>query len=126
MDHCALVEVLYYALCGLPGGRLVELTKFPTMIRVIEGHEVFGPLQLRRIDWRQEMFTEEEELGREQWAAGQSTRKASSSGQHMEVDIEVKVAAAVVDATKVAEEKDPEQEGEEKPSWADVEEDATL
>ena len=38
MDHCALVEVLYYALCGLPGGRLGELTKFPTMIRVIEGH----------------------------------------------------------------------------------------
>ena len=34
----------------------------------------------------------------------------------MEVDIEVKAAAAVVDATKVAEEKEPEQEGEEKSS----------
>ena len=45
--HCALMEVLYYALCGIPGGRLGELTEFPTMIRVMEGHEVFGPLQLR-------------------------------------------------------------------------------
>ena len=26
MDHCALVEVLYYALCGIPGVRLGELT----------------------------------------------------------------------------------------------------
>ena len=26
--------------------------------RVMEGHEVFGPLQLRRIDWQQEMFRE--------------------------------------------------------------------
>ena len=55
------------------------------------------------------MFMEEEEPGREQVAAGQSTGKASSSGQPMEVDIEVKAAAAVVDATKVAEEKEPEQ-----------------
>ena len=55
------------------------------------------------------MFTEEEEPGREQAGAGQSTGKASSSGQPMEVDVEVKAAAAVVDATKVAEEKEPEQ-----------------
>ena len=72
------------------------------------------------------MFMEEEEPGREQGAAGQSTGKASSSGQPMEVDIEVKAAAAVVDATKVAEEKEPEQGGEENPSWAEVEEDAPL
>ena len=57
MDHCALVEVLYYALCGIPCGARGELTKFPTMIRVMEGYEVFGPLQLRRFDWRQELFT---------------------------------------------------------------------
>ena len=44
----------------------------------------------------------------------------------MDVDNEGKAAAAVVDATKVAEEKVPEEEGEEQPSWADVEEDATL
>ena len=55
MDHCALVEVLYYALCGLPGGRRGESTEFHTMIRVMEGYEVFGPLQLKRIDWKQEM-----------------------------------------------------------------------
>ena len=36
MDHCALVEVLYYALCGIPGGAQGELTEFPTMIRVME------------------------------------------------------------------------------------------
>ena len=46
MDHCALVEVLYYALCGLTGGRRGELTEFPTMIKVMEDYEVFGPLQL--------------------------------------------------------------------------------
>ena len=73
MDQCVLMEVLYYALCGIPGGRLGELTEFLAMIIVMEWHEVFGPLQLRRIDWRQEMFMEEEELGREQGAAGQST-----------------------------------------------------
>ena len=33
------------------------------MIRVMEGHEVFGPLQVRRVDWNQEMFKEEEEPG---------------------------------------------------------------
>ena len=55
MDHCALVEVLYYALCGIPCGERGELKEFPTMIRVIEGYEVFGPLQLKRIYWRQEM-----------------------------------------------------------------------
>ena len=61
-DHCALVEVLYYALCGMPGGERGELKEFPTMISVIEGYEVFGPLQLKRIDWRQEMFKEEEDI----------------------------------------------------------------
>ena len=35
-----------------------ELTEYPTMIRVMEGHEMFGPLQLRRIDWQHEMFEE--------------------------------------------------------------------
>ena len=60
MDHCALMEVLYYALYGIPCGRREELTELPTMIRVMEGHEVFGPLQLRRIDLKQEMFKEEE------------------------------------------------------------------
>ena len=59
MDHCALMEVLYYALCGIPGGSRGELTEFPKMVRVMEGHEVFGPLQLRRIDWNQEIFEEE-------------------------------------------------------------------
>ena len=33
MDHCSLMEVLYYALCGIPGGRRGELTEFPRMIR---------------------------------------------------------------------------------------------
>ena len=41
MDHCALMEVLYSALCGMPGGRPGELKEFTTMIRVMEGHEVF-------------------------------------------------------------------------------------
>ena len=58
MDHCSLMEVLYYALCGIQGGSRGELTKYPMMIRVMEGHEVFGPLQLRRVDWKQEMFKE--------------------------------------------------------------------
>ena len=47
MDHYALMEVLYYALCGIPCGSLGELTEFLAMIIVMEGHEVFGPLQLR-------------------------------------------------------------------------------
>ena len=95
------------------------------MLRVMEGHEVFGPLQLRRIDWQQEMFKEEEELEREQGEPEPNTGKASSNGQPMEVDVERKDAvteAVTVDATEVAEEK----EEEEKPSWADVGEDETL
>ena len=123
MDHCALMEVLYYALCGIPGGSRGELTEYPTMIRVMEGHEVFGPLQLRRIDWQQEMFREEEEL--EHVETGPDTGKASSSGQPMEVDEERKGAVTepvAVDATKVEAEK----EEEETSSWADVEEDAPL
>ena len=93
------------------------------MIRVMEGHVVFGPLQLRRVDWKQEMFKEEEEL--EQGESGPDTGKASSSGQPMEVDDERKGVVSepvTVDATKVTEEK--EEEG--KPSWADVGGDETL
>ena len=50
MDHCALKEVYYYALCGIPGGSRGELTQFPRMVRVMDGYEVFGPLQLQQID----------------------------------------------------------------------------
>ena len=107
MDHCALMEVLYYSLCGIPGGSRGELTEYPTMIRVMEGHETFGPLQLRRIDWQQEMFAEEE--GLEQGEARPDTGKASSSVQPMEVNDEKK-KAVTVDATKVAEEKEEEKE----------------
>ena len=32
------------------------MTKYPRMVRVMEGHEMFGPLQVRRIDWNQDMF----------------------------------------------------------------------
>ena len=108
MDHCALLEVLYYAVCGIPGGDRGELTNYPRMVRVMEGHEVFGPLQVGRIDWNQEMFKEEEEL--EQKEARQETGKASSSGQSMEVDEEGKSEVpeqVMVDATKVAEEEEP-------------------
>ena len=65
MDHCVLVEVLYYALCGLPGGSRGELTEVPTMVMVLESYEVFGPLQFKRIDWKQEMFVEREQAERE-------------------------------------------------------------
>ena len=65
---------------------------------------------------------EEEEQG----SAGQSEGKASESGQPMDVDNQGKAAATVVDATKVVEKKEPEKEGEDQPSWADVEEDTTL
>ena len=60
------------------------------MIRVMEGHEMFGPLQLRRIDWQQEMFEEEE--GLEQGEVRPESGNASSSGQAMEVDDESKRA----------------------------------
>ena len=119
------MEVLYYALCGILGGTRGELTEFPTMIRVMAGHEVFGPLQLKRIDWKQEMFKEEEELEREQGESESNTGEASSSGQPMEEDVErteVVTEAVTVDATRVGEEED--EEG--KPSWADVGEDETL
>ena len=84
---------------------------------------MFGPLQVRRIDWSQEMFKEEEEL--EQMESKQETGKASSSEQPMEVDEERKSAVteqATVDATKVAEEK----EERAKSSWADVAGDETM
>ena len=83
----------------------------------MEGHEVFGPLQVRRIDWNQEMFEEEE--GRERAEAVPESGKASSSGQPMEVDDESKMAVpeqvVTLDATKVVEEKEEEadMEGEE-------------
>ena len=89
----------------------------------MEGHEVFGPLQMRRIDWSQEMFKEEEEL--EQGEPKQETGKVTSSWQPMEVDEERKSAVpepVTVDATKVTEEK----EEEEKPSRADVAVDETM
>ena len=35
------------------------------MIMVMDGYEVFGPRQLKQIDWRQDMFAEEEETERE-------------------------------------------------------------
>ena len=96
-----------------------------SMIRLMEGHVVFGSLQLRRIDWKQEMFKEEEELEREQGEPEPNTGKASSSGRPMEVDVERNdeaTEAVTVDAAKVTEEK----EEKEKPSWADVGEDETL
>ena len=83
------------------------------MVRVMEGHEVFGPLQLRRIDWNQEMFEEEE--GQVQGEVVPETGKASSRGQPMEVDDKRKSAVpeqATVDATKVAEEKEEEEKEE--------------
>ena len=45
MDHCAWAQVLFFALCGLPGGPTGKLTRYPTMIRVMEGYEQFGVLQ---------------------------------------------------------------------------------
>ena len=84
---------------------------------------MFGPLQRRRIDWNQEMFEGEEE--QVQGEAVAETWKASSSGQPMEVDEEMKSAVAeqaMVEATKVTEDK----EDEAKPSWADVAGDETM
>ena len=73
------MEVLYYALCGIPGGSRGELTKYPLMIRVMEGHEVFGPLQVRRVDWNQEMFKEEERLDRGRQDQRRGRRLAADS-----------------------------------------------
>ena len=56
MDHCALAEVLFFALCGLPGGPNGELEIYPTMIRMMEGYEPFGALQKNLIDWEQHIF----------------------------------------------------------------------
>ena len=104
------------------------------MIMVMGGYEVFGPLQRKRIDWRQEMFQEEEEIEREREqaalkpdeseVAGQGGGGGSSSGQPMDVDDEWK--RQVVDATAVTEEKEQERESGEQPSWADVVADETL
>ena len=90
-------------------------------------HEVFGPLQMRRVDWNQEMFKEKEEPGHGE--TGPVTGKASSSGQPMEVDDERKSAVpeqVTVDSTKVTEEKEEEKEEEGKPSWSDVEGEETM
>ena len=51
------------------------------MIRVMEGYEVFGPLQLKRIDWRQEMFQEEKEIEREQEQAALKPDENVVAGQ---------------------------------------------
>ena len=59
MDHCEVAEVLFFALCGLPGGPYGELSMYPTMSRVIKGHEPFGVLQRKRIDWEQHIFEKE-------------------------------------------------------------------
>ena len=66
-------------------------------------------MQLRRIDWKQETFKEEEEQEREMAEPGPNAGKASSSGQSMEVDAERKdevTEVATVEATKVVEEKE--------------------
>ena len=129
MDHCALMEVWYYALCGIPGGSRGELTQYPRMVRVMEEHEVFGPLHVRCIDWNQEMFEEEE--GREQGEAVPDSGKASSSAQPMEVDDESKRAvteqAVTVDATRVeAEREEGNEEEEEATVWAEVGREETM
>ena len=72
---------MYYALCGIPGGELGELKEFPTTIRVMEGYEVFGPLQRKRIDWRQEMFQEEEEIELELEQAALKPDESEVAGQ---------------------------------------------
>ena len=81
MDHCALVEVLYYAFCGIPCGEQGELKEFPTMIRVMEGYEVFGPLQRKRIDRGQEMFQEEVDIEREREQAALKPDGSEVAGQ---------------------------------------------
>ena len=103
----------------------------------MEGHEVFGSLQLKRIDWRHGMFTEEEESEREHedGAEGgpdydavkwQKSAKATSSGQPMDADEEAEEKA--VDATKATEEKEPKpaEEAKEKTAWADEPADEPL
>ena len=104
------------------------------MTRVMTGYEVFGPLQLKRFDWRQEMFKEDEEIEREREqaaskpdgnvVAGPGGERASSSGKPMDVDDEGK--RNVVYATEVTDEKEQEKERGEQPSWADVAADETL
>ena len=75
------MEVLYYALCGLPGGGRGELTEFPTMIRVLECYEEFVPLLLKRNDWKQEMFEEVEQPERECEKSEESPDWAAVKGQ---------------------------------------------
>ena len=65
MDHCALAEVLLFALCGLPGGLTGELARYPTMIRMVEGYEPFGVLKKNRIHGEHHML--EEERVAEEW-----------------------------------------------------------
>ena len=83
------------------------------MVMVLEGCEAFGQLQLKRIDWKQEMFAEEVQSEREREkseespdlsaARGHGLDKATSVRQPMEVDEEATEAS--VDATKLVEEK---------------------
>ena len=54
----------------------------------------------------------------------QRSGKATSNGQPMDLVEEVKEKA--VDATKVTEEKELEEEAEVKPAWADVSDDEPL
>ena len=58
MDHCALAEVLLFALCGLPGGLTGELARYPTMIRMVEGYEPFGVLKKHQIHGEHHMLEE--------------------------------------------------------------------
>ena len=51
--------MLFFALCGLPGGTKSELARYSTMIRMMECYEPFGALQKNLIDWEQHIFEEE-------------------------------------------------------------------
>ena len=59
MDHCALAEVLFFALCGLPGGPTGELARYHKMIRMVEGYEPFGVLKKDRNHGEHHMLEEE-------------------------------------------------------------------
>ena len=51
------------------------------MVVVLEGYEAFGQLQLKRIDWKHEMFTEEEQSEREREKSEESPDMAAERGQ---------------------------------------------
>ena len=81
---------------------------------------MFGSLQLKRIDWRQEMFKEDEELERKReqctlgpdWdtVRGQSSGKAPRSRQPLHMNDEGNETA--VDTTEVTKENESEKEWE--------------